>query len=398
MNPKLRLLCILFSLLLFGPWYLSAVEVDNLYTGKILVTDKRQKTRIKAHRWAIEQVLAKVTGNRDILKDKAVQREIRLRTANYIKSFTFITDEQDRIFLVDEFDQKKIDKLLRDAGASIWGKRRPNTLVWLVIEEGLQRNLVLLDNHPQLAEMVLQSADDRGLPVELPNGIDPDNPNVYPSDVWARFDHVVDQASRAYEVENYVMARMHYQSASQTGQPSGWLLEYQLMKNLDTLLQGQASGEQFEVIREMSNAIGDYFASQYAIKSEKLGADEIYLSLEGLNNITDLVQAERYLRSLPPVSSVEVYKMTEQLAEIRLGLSGEGLDVIKALALLPEFRRVEDESQQKQMQALTIEEKLEQLTQDYYRQMNTVKSNEQDNAVAQTVATLKLKYEWVGKQ
>ena len=160
-HPIIKLLLTVIVLLISTS--APAVEVENLYRGKILVTDKTQKTRVKAHRWAIEQVLTKVTGSRDILEDKTVQYEIRVRTANYIKSFSFVTDEQDRTFLVDEFDQTKIDQLIRKVNGAIWGQRRPLTSIWLVLEEGNRRQIVTQDNFPQLAEVLNQSAENRGV-------------------------------------------------------------------------------------------------------------------------------------------------------------------------------------------------------------------------------------------
>lgn len=396
MNFSIKLLFIV-SIFLVSCFHAQAVEVENLYTGKILVTDKRQKTRVKAHRWAIEQVLAKVTGNREILKDKTIQREVRLRTANYIKSFTFVTDEQDRIFLVDQFDQKKIDRLLRNAGASIWGKRRPRTLIWLAIEEGLQRNLVRQIQYPQLSEMIQQSADDRGLPVLLPDVGDGGNQDIFPSDVWARFDRIVAKATEQYDVENYLMARMHYQPSTEPAYKSGWRLEFQLMAGTRELTEGQFVGEQFEVIRDMSNAVGDYYAAQYAIKSEKLGSDEIYLSITGISSLVSLVEAEKYLSSLPPVSAVEMYKLSQQVAQFKLFLSGEGLDVIKALALLPEFEQVMEEDIRDKPQTLSVEQQLEKLTRDYYNQIEAQRSTTPAENSERRDVVVKLKYHWLGK-
>ena len=394
-NFSIRSFLIIFISVSLVTFNALAIEVDNLYTGKILVTDKKLKTRVKAHRWAIEQVLAKVTGNREVLDNSTVQREVRLRTSNYIKSFTFITDEQDRTFLVDEFDQVKIDKLLRSVGASIWGQRRPQTLIWLVVEEGIQRNIVHHEPYPQLSEMILQSCDDRGVPVVLPSKADLESSSIYSSDIWAKFDRVVFKATEPFGVENYVMARMRFVKSDETHPTPGWQLDFQLMAENQVLLKQQVQGEQFEVIRSMSNAIGDYFASQYAIKSEQLGTDEIYLTIAGIEHLVALVKAENYLKSLPPVSAVEMLELYHQTASFKLSLSGEGLDVIKALALLPEFEQILDSDADKPKVKLSVEQQLEKLIQDYYRQIRPISDTEQGDASAGT-KQVRLKYNWLG--
>lgn len=372
-----------------------AVEVENLYQGKILVTDKTLQTRLKAHRWAIEQVLAKVAGNREVLSNRTIRNEIRLRTSNYIKSFKFITDDQGRTFLVDEFDQVQIDNLLRKVGAAIWGKRRPETIIWLVVEEGLSRQIVELQSQPQLAEALLQGADNRGLPIKLPELNAPSHPEVFTSDIWAKFDDVVAEASEFYDVEHFVMARMYFDPEL------NWQLEYQLQDAQGALVVQQASGQQFDIIREMINGIGDHFANVYAIKSEDLGEQEIQITLSGVNSIVDIVNAEKHLRALPPVNTVSLQNVQAQKAEFHLDLSGQGLDVIKALALLPEFEQQQIE-QQPTGPKLSVEEQLEQLTQDYLDQIKS-DDNAQRSLVSESQANegavkklVRLKYKWQG--
>lgn len=358
-----------------------AVEVPNLYTGKILVNDKTQKTRVKAHRWAIEQVLSKVSGDKDILNNDQIKREVQYRSANYIKSFAFKTDEQGRTFLVDEFYQSKIDNLIKSVGGAIWGRRRPSTLIWLVIEEGVNRSIVELEGYPQLSEILIQSSDDRGLPVLLPLMDTVDKGAVYSSDVWARFDGPIAKASERYNADNFIMARMRYVDSNQESEyQSGWLLQFELMHQKTPLLAGEFSGEQFTVLRQMINHVGDYFAAEYAIDSEQAGADSVEFILNDVPDVVALTQAEKYLASLPPVSSVQLLRVNKRQAQFYLDLSGESLDVERALALLPEFKKEKEVSQPTLVQNLTLEEQLKLLTQNLPdTEQNTSQSSEELN-------------------
>lgn len=377
-----------------------AVEVDNLYRGKILVTDKTLKTRVKAHRWAIEQVFAKVTGNREVLQNKRIQFVVRNRAANYIKSFTFVTDEQERTFLVDEFDQTKINKLLRDVGASIWGKRRPQTLIWLAIEENLSRNIVHQENFPQLSEFIYRSAEDRGLPVVLPAMDEKDRSAVFVSDVWARFEGPVAQASERYAVENYVLARMRYlandpNAPEQSNEKSGWLVQYQLMHQQNVLLKGEVGGEQFTALKDMVNHITDYYASQYAIKSESLATDKLDIEITELGDVVALVQAEKLLLALAPVADIQLKHYAQSKAQFSMQLSGEALDVIKALSLQPEFDEVlQLEVDQPQVQ-LTNEQRLNKLTSDYLSEGRGETVN--DELPQESAQPVMLRYRWQGR-
>jgi len=342
-----------------------AVEVKGLYTGKILVTDKSQKTRVKAHKWAIEQVLTKVTGSREILNNKTVQYEIRVKTANYIKSFTFDTDSQNRVFLVDQFDQTKIDALVRKVGASIWGQRRPKAVLWLVLEEGINRTIVNEQEFPQIAEVINQSSENRGLPLTLPLMDEQDSETVYSSDVWAKFDGVVSKASQRYEAEYFVMARLRaVDNFKEPEYQSGWLLDFSIFKDRRFLTKGSFNGDQFYVLKELVNSLGDYFASQYSVSNQQIKQQNIEFTISNLKSMLDLKLVEKHLTNLPPIKKVYLHEVNADQARFTLWLSGQGLDVIRALSLLPNFERLETQSVSKAPE-LSVEQQLDLLTKEY---------------------------------
>lgn len=376
----------------------QAVEVENLYTGRILVTDKTQKTRIKAHRWAIEQVITKVSGDREILTNSKIRRVVQSQTANYIKSFTFETDEQGRTFLVDVFDQSKIDQLLKSVGAAIWGQRRPSTLIWLAVEEGIQRTLIDKDKFPQVTEFLYQSSDNRGLPIKLPLMDEQDIEAVFSSDVWARFNQAVVTGSERYQTENIIMARMRFVNADKEPEyKTGWLLEFELIDDNNSLLVGSFNGDQYTILRNMINQVGDHFAAEYAIHSTSLDDRVLELTLSDVNDLASLKKAEDFLTSLPPVDSVYLQTLNQGTVKFKLNLIGEGLDVIRALALLPQFEQVLIEQEQTE-QELNNEQKLDLLVQDYLNQVDQNRQTQNSAAdLNNEIAPLvQLQYKWLG--
>lgn len=394
-HRTLQLVVFIIGFLTFSS---QAVEVENLYTGRILVTDKTQKTRIKAHRWAIEQVITKVSGDREILSNRKIRRVVQSQTANYIKSFTFETDEQGRTFLVDVFDQSKIDQLLKSVDAAIWGQRRPSTLIWLAVEEGIQRSIIDKEAFPQITEFLYQSSDNRGLPIKLPLMDEQDSDAVFSSDVWARFNQAIVTGSTRYQTENIVMARMRMVDTEKEPEySSGWLLEFELIDDNESLLVGSFNGDQYTILRNMVNQIGDYFAAEYAIHSTSLDDRELELTLSGVNGLVSLKKAEDFLLSLPPVDSVYLQTLTGNSVKFKLSLVGEGLDVIRALALLPQFEQVLIE-QEEIKQELNNEQKLDLLVQDYLNQIDQNRQTQHTNVDTEASAKplAQLQYKWLG--
>lgn len=371
-----------------------SAQVDNLYVGKVMVPDKTQKNRVKAHRWAIEQVIAKVSGDRKVLDNRKIKQAVAFRAANYIRSFTFTTDNQGRTFLIDVFDQEKIDALLRSVGAAIWGPRRPSTLVWFALEEGINRSVIAQDSHPQLKEFLLQTADNRGLPIMLPRYDEQDQQAVFVSDIWGQFEQVIFSGSKRYQPDTILLAKIreiHPELDSEL-QP-GWVLNFSLFSEQQLILEQQLNGEQFTIIREMMTQIGDYFASQYAIKSESVISDDIVLTINNVSNIVMLTAVEQALAELPAINSVELEKMANKSALFSAKLTGTVDDVKRALALLDEFSIVE-QVQQVETKTVSVEEQLQQLSQSYLQQIDgqqsvaTANSNKPQHH--------KLTYNWLG--
>lgn len=394
MNAKVTLIYrfIIAVVFMASASFSYAVEVKGLYTGKILVTDKSQKTRVKAHRWAIEQVLTKVTGSREILENKTVQYEVRVKTANYIKSFTFDTDSQNRTFLVDRFDQTKIDALVRKVGASIWGKRRPKAALWLVLEEGLNRTIVNEHQFPQIAEVINQSGENRGLPLTLPAMDKQDRETVYSSDVWAKFDGIVSKASQRYEAEYFVMARLRaVDNFKEPEYQSGWLLDFSIFKDRRFLTKGTFNGDQFYVLKELVNSLGDYFASQYSVRNQQIKQQNIEFTISNLNNMLDLKLVEEHLTNLPPIKKVYLHEVNADQARFTLWLSGQGLDVVRALSLLPRFERIETQMVS-QAPELSVDQQLDLLTKEYVGTDNKLSKTNED---IEQISTLN--YKWINR-
>jgi hypothetical protein len=322
-----------------------AVEVENLYQGKVLVQDRTQKSRMSAHQRAISQVFAKVTGDKAILENKKIQNTVNYRSANFIMSYTYVTDEHDRTFLVDEFDQKRIDELLKEVGASIWGKRRPQTIVWLVKEEGIQRNIVDPVYDPQLADFIEQSASDRGLPIQIATKQLASSNQVYTSDIWGRFYSPILEASKSINIDNVLIARMRYVDKNiDTDFQTGWLLEYQLIDANGQQFSLQQNSNQFDALRNMIDDLGQHYAKQYAVDSMQLQSDTIELTLSDYDNVINLTKAEKLLSSVSAVETISLKQLSKNKAYFDIKLTGEPLDLVRGIELLPQFKQLIQQS------------------------------------------------------
>lgn len=174
----------------------QAVVIKDLYEALIPVKSQARKERQEALREGLVQVLIKVSGSTALIVGEDPVVEMALEKPNsYIQQYRYRavqagsisstgSTRTERVLWV-KFDEKAINKLLRNNGQPVWGRTRPVTLVWLIVaEQGNRQLLSSRDKHPAVAA-VENYARQRGLPVQFPYMDLTDRGKLSISDVWA---------------------------------------------------------------------------------------------------------------------------------------------------------------------------------------------------------------------
>jgi hypothetical protein len=159
----------------------SAFDPSELYQAKVLVTGQRVETRIPALQRGLEDVLIKVSGDPTIVDEPAVA-ELDAKAETLVDSYRYrdlmegipIHDEQgtrDRPHeLTVDFDQERIDGLVRTLGREPWTAGRPRVVVFLAVELDEVTYLLAADSARgrDQRESLLAAAWKYGMPVVLP--------------------------------------------------------------------------------------------------------------------------------------------------------------------------------------------------------------------------------------
>ncbi|WP_175439556.1 DUF2066 domain-containing protein [Alteromonas lipolytica] len=185
-----------------------ASSTVELATGKVPVENRASRTLSKGTRQAIEQLLVRITGQQDINDYQAVDT-IRQNANRYLRAYRF-TEEQGQLYLVAEFDRDLIESELVRLRMPIWGSRRPDALLWLVVEddEG-ERRIVDDGNTSALAQAVRQQTVSRGVPLALPLMDIDDTLTINGYDVWGMFPEQLVNAAKRYNVDYVLGARLY---------------------------------------------------------------------------------------------------------------------------------------------------------------------------------------------
>lgn len=342
----------------------NAIEVNDLYISSIAVENQSRQARIKAQKQALSNILVRISGQHSVLDNLAVKKAIR-GAAQYVRKFEFNRDVDGNLMLVTDFDEGKLNKLLRQEALPIWGKRRPAILLWMAGEDAhtLVRHVISRESYNHLRQQVLAVSKERGLPVIFPLYDLQDNQSVSVSDVWGYFyDHIA-QFSGRYNADAIVIARFRHvvkdaptnqshsnesindnrQTHHTNEQDQNWNIEWRLYEGDSLVKVDSLDGHLTDVLEQLVHNMADSYASQYAVDSANLvNASSITVTVHGVGDIKHLIAAEQLLTSFSAAADVTLHHLQAEVAKFEVTLVGEPLDLVQGMALEQHFEEIFD--------------------------------------------------------
>lgn len=150
-----------------------ALEVNGLYEVEVVARSQEALHRDQAIQTALKLVLGRIMAGRELLQDSSVQL-VLARANDYVREYQFsltgITSEknsQARLMRV-LFDERKLQAILKNSQLGIWNEIRPETLLWLVVEEHGKRLFFNPEKMPEINDAVRQMSKLQGVPLLLP--------------------------------------------------------------------------------------------------------------------------------------------------------------------------------------------------------------------------------------
>ncbi|MFI3137806.1 MAG: DUF2066 domain-containing protein [Methylococcaceae bacterium] len=151
----------------------QAVDVKGLYEVDVLAMSQSLADRDNAILHALEEVLGRVMVGVNVSADPVVQR-VLAKPNDYVREYQYAlaqtTDRynsQARTLRV-LFDEQKLQAQLKHSALGLWNEIRPETLVWLVVEEQGMRQFFNAEKMPLLQDALTQRTQHQGLPFLLP--------------------------------------------------------------------------------------------------------------------------------------------------------------------------------------------------------------------------------------
>ena len=314
---------IFVSVVLISPIKANFADVvRNLYEAEVPVSGQSRAEREEAVREALKEVLVRISGLNEA-SSLAADEDLVRKASQYVQQFRYRRFKPKEVIpeslenakpfnqmLWLRFTKKTINKLLLNQGLSVWGKTRPSTLIWLVIDD--QKNRVLIGNNTNHngRTHLEEASKKRGLPVRLPLLDLADQSKLQITDVWGNFEDTILAASERYQTESVLVGRVYLNFAHT------WHTRWTLYS------AGQRQDWDFGSIDSLSEAVNQGIAKTGEILSEKFARvkataestanNMVVLQIKNISDLKTYNRTIKYLKGLSTVSKVNPFKINKE--------------------------------------------------------------------------------------
>lgn len=298
-------------LLLSGFGAMTAVQAQDLglYSGEAPVASQDDAEKAKALGPALINALVKLSGDSNLASDANVLK-LRDQAESLVTSTSFRDELEpgvgtttiNRSYLVAVFKPEGLEKLLAGLGRPVWSGARPQTLVLILIDDGVNKRLA---NAGQIAALgaLTRAARDRGVPLVLPYGDADDQAQLDPAMLWGGPAANVLPSLPRYRASTALIARLSRGS-------TGWTARNTWLGGGAPAVEWSATAvDSAGVLMATVNGLADRLAERFAIPaSERKTADYRVIvnaigSAEDYGRVLDYLGRQGYVRQVVPVGA-----------------------------------------------------------------------------------------------
>lgn len=314
-----------FLLVFFAP----AHAVTDLFETEVAVADQTPGVRAAAFRDALSRIIVRVAGEQSVLSGEPARKllEEPARLVQQYRYFTETSSSPPVLKLWARFDGDAIRRSLQQEGMAYWGGERPDTLVWLAVEDRGQRYIVSANGGSDVHRQVELAARKRGVPILFPLMDLEDQSQVRFSDLWGGYFDKVLTASKRYNPPAVLIGRLNRSPSG--GWSSRWYMDVVGRANewSDSHRQLQ------ELARQGVEDVADILATRYAVTGNGNTGDSVRITVNGIETLDAYARISRYLASLSSVSRVDVDELVPGSVQYSLQASGGLQNLTRTVAI-----------------------------------------------------------------
>jgi len=326
------LLCLVCGV---GSAWVGAAEVGGLYEATVPVASRdNERERVQAFALAMRQMLVRLTGRTDTIAHPQIARAIAT-PQSYVETWLYrsvgsVPGQPEIVQLQVTFFQPGIQRLLNDANIAVWPQTRPETLLWVVVQDELGAREFAGSGGVGtdiLAELQRQGVV-RGLPLAQPVLDFEDRIALRPEQVWNFDPEALRRASARYGIESILALRVFRLLNGDVIGKATYLFREQMLEF--EVLEGQLPDFLAGSIDLAATELAGYYA---VLLSGIDSSTELLLTVEGIDSVTDYAALLQYLGSLAAVNNVQIASVENSTVELQLRTGGQFRQLIESIAL-----------------------------------------------------------------
>lgn len=323
-----KIILFLSILLIFSNPSVFAAHTTALYQGTLPVASQSPELRSQVAADALAQVLVKVSGNTQVLANPEIKAN--LKTANsLIEEFSYTaTPKQPKPYLLHlDFDADGINKILRDAGAPIWGQNRPLLLVWLDYEiPNHPAEIIGANSNSTIAMLLQENAARRGLPLIFPAMDITDMGQAGVNDVVTMNVPKLTNATKRYASDAILVGRI-----LQT--VDGYSSQWKLVMGNDQWGWNVTSKSLPDMLAAITDRIADTLSGRYATVITNAVQATLTVKITNMTQPDDFSDVINYIKHLTPVANVLLVEVQGSDLILRINLRGTRESFTQALSV-----------------------------------------------------------------
>ena len=306
MRKQIAFVTLVFIVLSSG---VEAADVSELNSARVPVSDRSDAEFNRGITQALAAVIVKLTGNSAAAKSNA-GRAVVQQAKSLVQQFGYErprnsgSNANDLILRV-EFDVRVLGEQMRAHNLIVWGKERPETLVWLVLDDATGRKILGAQDAHEMVLVMKNRALIRGIPL------------VFPLVDIAETNALADQMS------SEMMANAAYTNSEKYGvrsilvghirqvAPALWENHWTLWVSGSSVTWEQ-QGDIVELLMEEStDTLANSLGRRYARAANHGDDSAVVVTVSGLRSAADYARTERYLATLDSVTKLLVRQVDE---------------------------------------------------------------------------------------
>ncbi|MGH8612741.1 MAG: DUF2066 domain-containing protein [Gammaproteobacteria bacterium] len=319
-----------FLLLTFAVVAVAGAEFGGLYDAEVRVSGTDEKARQSGIQDAMRAVLVKLTGDR-----KAASRsgagELLAKANAFVQQYRYRNAAAENGTLENwlwvQFDPAALNQQMPVRGFPIWGPERLTTLAWIALEEEGQRRLIGADDDSPVAMALANTASSRGIPLLFPLLDLEDQARVDVDAVWSGMQEAVMQGSERYSTDAVLVAMVFQTEGGM------WRGRWTLYRAAGDESWSSTGEHAEDAVGNGADLLGDVLAQGADGAGLEPQAAGLELTIEGVTDINQYTQVQRYLRSIATVTDVHVLEVAPQRVRLFVLAPGRTQAVKQSIAV-----------------------------------------------------------------